>query len=140
MRRPHVISFGYDHGAPPEADHVEDVRGSTYQPGEWGARSKAIAKAAKGKAVVAIGDKHGRTRAPQMAVQVSKRLGATVTHRDKGKPMPLLKGKSSAVRAQNIAEMMKAGHPEKQAIAAAYRQQRVGGKKLIKKAVSRGKA
>jgi hypothetical protein len=37
--------------------------------------------------------------------------------------MPLLKGKSNAIRSQNIAEMIKAGHPEDQAIAAAYRQQ-----------------
>jgi hypothetical protein len=42
--------------------------------------------------------------------------------------MPLFKGKSNAIRSQNIAEMIKAGHPEDQAIAAAYRQQRAIGK------------
>ena len=35
--------------------------------------------------------------------------------------MPLKKGKSQAVISQNIAEMMKAGHPQDQAIAAAMR-------------------
>lgn len=42
--------------------------------------------------------------------------------------MPLLKGTSNAIRSQNIAEMIKAGHPEDQAVAAAYRQQRATGK------------
>lgn len=35
--------------------------------------------------------------------------------------MPLLKGSSPHIIAENIAEMRRAGHPEKQAIAAAYR-------------------
>lgn len=35
--------------------------------------------------------------------------------------MPLLKGSSQEIIGQNIAEMRKAGHPEDQAIAAAYR-------------------
>jgi hypothetical protein len=38
--------------------------------------------------------------------------------------MPLKKGASNATRSQNIKEMVKAGHPPKQAAAAAYRQQR----------------
>ena len=33
--------------------------------------------------------------------------------------MPLLKGKSDKVIGMNISEMMKSGHPQKQAIAAA---------------------
>lgn len=36
--------------------------------------------------------------------------------------MPLKKGKSKKVVSQNIREMMHAGHPQKQAIAAAMRQ------------------
>lgn len=36
--------------------------------------------------------------------------------------MPLKKGKSKAVISENIREMMHAGHPQKQAIAAAMRQ------------------
>lgn len=35
--------------------------------------------------------------------------------------MPLKKGSSKATISKNIAEMVKAGHPKKQAIAAAYR-------------------
>lgn len=35
--------------------------------------------------------------------------------------MPLKRGKSRKVISQNIREMVKAGHPQKQAIAAAYR-------------------
>lgn len=40
--------------------------------------------------------------------------------------MPLEKGKSRAVISHNIAEMIKAGHPQKQAAAAAYRKARSG--------------
>ena len=42
--------------------------------------------------------------------------------------MPLKKGKSKKTMAENIREMVKAGHPVKQAVAAAYRQARSGGK------------
>lgn len=38
--------------------------------------------------------------------------------------MPLKKGKSKQVRQHNIQEMIAAGHPPKQAVAAAYRQQK----------------
>ena len=38
--------------------------------------------------------------------------------------MPLKRGTSKATRQKNIAEMIKAGHPPKQAVAAAYTQQR----------------
>jgi len=46
--------------------------------------------------------------------------------------MPLKKGSSRATIAANIREMVKAGHPPKQAVAAALRQarsSRKGGKK-----------
>lgn len=42
--------------------------------------------------------------------------------------MPLKKGKSKATISYNIAEMIRAGHPRKQAIAAAYRQAGSRGK------------
>lgn len=38
--------------------------------------------------------------------------------------MPLKSGCGNATRSQNIREMVRAGHPQKQAVAAAYRQQR----------------
>lgn len=34
--------------------------------------------------------------------------------------MPLKKGKSKSVISQNIAELVRAGHPQKQAVAIAY--------------------
>jgi hypothetical protein len=43
--------------------------------------------------------------------------------------MPLKKGSSTAVKQQNIREMVKAGHPVKQAVAAAYSQARKSGGK-----------
>lgn len=43
--------------------------------------------------------------------------------------MPLKKGKSKATIASNIREMVKAGHPQKQAVAASLRQARVPPKK-----------
>jgi len=44
--------------------------------------------------------------------------------------MPLIKSGSRAAMSENIREMVKAGHPQKQAIAAAYRQARQYGKKF----------
>jgi hypothetical protein len=47
--------------------------------------------------------------------------------------MPLHKGKSDKVRSENISEMIRAGHPKNQAIAAAYSIQRKSGSKSTKK-------
>lgn len=52
--------------------------------------------------------------------------------------MPLKKGKSKAVISKNIGEMVKAGHPQDQAVAAAYNVARRSGPKLPKKGKSRG--
>lgn len=43
--------------------------------------------------------------------------------------MPLKKGTSNATRSENIAEMVRAGHPQDQAVAAAYREQRESKRK-----------
>jgi hypothetical protein len=43
--------------------------------------------------------------------------------------MPLKKGKSEATFKSNVKEMIKAGHPQKQALAAAYAQKRKSAKK-----------
>jgi hypothetical protein len=40
--------------------------------------------------------------------------------------MPLKGGSSDETRSENIAEMIRAGHPRDQAVAAAYRKQREG--------------
>lgn len=42
--------------------------------------------------------------------------------------MPLTPGQGAAVRGKNIAEMIRSGHPAKQAEAAAYANQRKGKK------------
>jgi hypothetical protein len=117
-----VISFGYSHGAAPEADHVVDVRAEHYNPKAWKAAGDRIAKQAKGGSV-AVGDKHGQTRAVHIANHVAKRMGAKATHRDKGKKavMPLLPGDDQSVISENIREMRNAGHPEDQAVAASMR-------------------
>lgn len=47
--------------------------------------------------------------------------------------MPLIKGKSKKVIGENIAEMEKAGHPRKQAIAASLNEARESGAKIPKK-------
>lgn len=43
--------------------------------------------------------------------------------------MPLKRGTSDKTRSSNIAEMVRAGYPQKQAVAAAYNQQRQSRKK-----------
>lgn len=47
--------------------------------------------------------------------------------------MPLKKGKSRATISHNIREMIKSGHPRKQAVAAALSQARKSGAKIPKK-------
>jgi hypothetical protein len=120
---PHVTSFGYDHGDPPDADLVVDVRSARYNPAEWDGHASKIARAARHKRRVAIGDKHGRTRSVGIAKRVAKKLKGTVSHRDRAKEphMPMLPGKSKSVISENIREMVAAGHPQDQAVAAAYR-------------------
>lgn len=49
--------------------------------------------------------------------------------------MPLKKGSSRATISENIREMVKAGHPVKQAAAAAYRQ--AGKQRKVAKATKR---
>ncbi len=111
-----VVSFGYDYGDAPEADHVEDVRNSAYKPADWAARATAIAHRAKGKRTIAIGDKHGHTRSPHIAAHVAKHLGGSVTHRDKHKPR-LLKGQTG----ENTRALKHAGMSEQDAVATAAR-------------------
>ncbi len=41
--------------------------------------------------------------------------------------MPLKKGKGKKVFSKNVGEMVKAGYPQKQAVAAAYSQQKKSG-------------
>lgn len=50
--------------------------------------------------------------------------------------MPLEKGRSQAAFKHNVREMVNAGHPEKQALAAAYRERRGGDK--LKQALKAG--
>jgi len=47
--------------------------------------------------------------------------------------MPLKKGKSRKVVSKNIREMVRSGHPQKQAVAAALNQARKSGAKKRKK-------
>jgi hypothetical protein len=47
--------------------------------------------------------------------------------------MPLSKGKSKKVISKNIQEMVEAGHPQKQAVAAALNTARKSGAKIPKK-------
>lgn len=47
--------------------------------------------------------------------------------------MPLKKGKSKKVISENIREMVKAGHPQKQAVAASLNQARYSKKRAKKK-------
>jgi uncharacterized protein len=53
--------------------------------------------------------------------------------------MPLKAGKSKATIASNIREMVKSGHPVKQAAAAAYSKARESGAKIPKPSTSSGR-
>lgn len=54
--------------------------------------------------------------------------------------MPLAKGKGKKVISKNISEMVKAGHPRKQSIAAALNQARKSGASIPKPAKHARKA
>lgn len=47
--------------------------------------------------------------------------------------MPLHKGKSKAIISENIKEMVEAGHPQKQAVAASLNEARESGAKIPRK-------
>lgn len=47
--------------------------------------------------------------------------------------MPLLKGKGKKTISKNISEMIRSGHPKRQAVAAALSQARKSGAKIPKK-------
>ncbi len=47
--------------------------------------------------------------------------------------MPLKSGKSKKIVSENISEMIKSGHPKKQAIAASLNEARTSGAKIPKK-------
>jgi hypothetical protein len=47
--------------------------------------------------------------------------------------MPLKKGKSKKVISENIKEMIRSGHPQKQAVAASLNQARRSGSKVAKR-------
>lgn len=138
-RRVSLVTFGHDYGDPPSADKVYDVRGLHYNEREWDDKADEIAHEAEDGDCIAIGCKHGHTRSVHIASRVQSKLGhgTTVEHLDKDKAMPLMKGDSDEVRSENIREMINSGHDEKQAIAAAYRQQRQARAKKGKKGKKR---
>lgn len=135
MARTRLITFGYDHGEPPSEAHVvHDVRGLKYNRDAWDSKAHEIAEATEHGDCIAIGCKHGHTRSVAVAKGVEEEMGdVTVTHRDKDKHMPLMKGSSKEVVSENIREMRKAGHPEDQAVAAAMRMAGKSKKKKGKK-------
>lgn len=143
----HLVTFGYDHGEPPSADCVYDVRGEKYNPREWARKAQEIADAAGEGETIAIGCKHGDTRSVRIAEDVKTRLGkgTTLTHldKDKGDTMPLMEGDDPQVINENIRELRKSGRPESEAIAAAYRKagkskKRKKGKHVAKKMPMKG--
>lgn len=136
-----LVTFGHDHGEPPSADRVYDVRGERYNRESWERKAEQIAQEAHDGDCIAIGCKHGRTRSVQIAELVKEKLGkgTHVEHLDheKESTMPLMHGSSKEVISENIGEMRKAGHPEDQSIAAAYRM--AGKSKKGKKGKKHGK-
>ena len=126
-----LITFGYDHGDPPEeVDAVYDVRDIPDHPHEnvpkEQERARKISSEITPGECIAIGCSEGEHRSVNIARFVRQMLGnATIQNRDIDKPevdtMPLMHGSSKGVVSENIREMMKAGHPQDQAIAAAMR-------------------
>lgn len=134
MAKTRLVTFGHDHGDPPTADRVFDVRGARYNKESWDREAERIAAEVEPGETVAIGCKHGQTRSVQIAERVKDHIGdASVEHLDKGKTaMPLMKGSSKGVISENIRELRHSGRPEAQAITIAMK--KAGKTKKAKKA------
>lgn len=136
MSKTRLVTFGFDHGEPPAADRVFDVRSSKYNSQSWQDKAEEIANEIEPGETVAIGCKHGETRSVHIANHVKDLLGdCEVKHLDKGKhnTMPLIHSSSDDAVSENIRELRHSGYPEEQAIAIAKRNQRDSGKKKGKK-------
>ena len=123
MAKTRIVSFGYDHGDPPEADRVFDIRHTRYNKESWDREAERIHSETTPGERVAIGDKHGHTRSVQVAERVAKELEPDVSlkHRDQHKPH-LLKGKTHGVVSENVRTLKHQGLSEADAV-------RVAGKK-----------
>lgn len=76
----------------------------------------------------------GRVRNPSGLTMAAQREPA-YSEGEKTK-MPLHKGKSKKIISENIKEMVSAGHPQKQAVAASLNQARKSGARIPEKGIS----
>lgn len=82
-----IISFGFDKGPAPQAEHTFDVREFSHQIESPESQAK-IAELAKqitdSNVTVAVGCKMGKHRSVKIANQLARQFRVSVFHRDQG--------------------------------------------------------
>ena len=113
-----ITSFGYEHGNPPPADEVIDVRNLSHDLNSPDAkavkqRMTDLVKAGKN---IAVGCKHGQHRAVALARDVADSTNTSVWHRDRRRTSTVQAPKASTALVNALKRLQRAGQRRRRSV------------------------